>query len=526
MSETTASTAESNTSGGKYLALAAMMFAVSMTFIDQTIVAIAAPNIEQELGLSQEGVQWIINGYLLALAALFALGGRLADILGHKKMVLIGTIVFAGSSTLCGLTPIGSYSEAWIVFFRVVQGAGAAIMFPAALAIVVAAFPLNERGRALALFFGVSGALTALGPILGGFLTEWTWRAIFWVNIPVAIIAVILTLMSKDRTTAKRDSVDWRGAVLIVVGMGLSVLGFQQSSAWGWGSPKTIGCIVIGAIFLIAFVWAEARTEVPLIKVRIFKDRAFTVDNFALFFAMMAFIPVFFFISVYAQASLGYTSQNAGIFLMWFFVGFVIAAQIGGRMLDKGGAKLPLIVGCVVGMVGFAVWAMNTNQLSASAITPWIVVAGGGVGFMLGPASTDAVNRSIGASYGEVTGITQTLRNYGSALGFAILGTVFINSVNNGIVNSLVSLGVPQAQAEASVMSSSGGVSSSASSAPPAMQEQINNAIAGDFAQATTLVLWGMALAMALALIVAVFHPGGKVEISDESGAAPMPAGG
>ena len=174
-----------------------MIFAVAMTFIDQTIVSIAAPEIQKQLGLTDTGVQWAINAYLLSLAALFAFGGRVADTVGHRKMVTLGVIVFAGASALCGLTPKGSIAEAWIVTFRVIQGAGGAIMFPAALAIVVQTFALRERGRALAIFFGIAGGLTAIGPILGGFLTQWTWRAIFWVNIPVALIALVLIVVSK-----------------------------------------------------------------------------------------------------------------------------------------------------------------------------------------------------------------------------------------------------------------------------------------------------------------------------------------
>ena len=167
---------------------AAMIFAVSMTFIDQTIVSIAVPNIQRELGLTSTGVQWMVNGYLLSLAALFALGGRLSDIFGHRRMCVLGVIIFTAASVLCGLTPKGGAAEAWIVAFRVVQGAGGArYMFPAALAIVVRTFPLRERGKALAVFFGIAGGLTAIGPILGGYLTLWTWRAIFWVNVPVAV---------------------------------------------------------------------------------------------------------------------------------------------------------------------------------------------------------------------------------------------------------------------------------------------------------------------------------------------------
>src|SRR5579884_2996295 len=168
-------------SANKYLVLTAMVFAVAMTFIDQTIVAIAIPSLQRNLSLSATGSQWIINGYLLSLSALFAFGGRLGDVLGRRRMVLIGVVGFAIASACCGATPKGSFAEAWIIAFRVIQGAMAALMFPAAVAIVVASFPLRERGRATAIFFGVSGGLTAIGPLLGGYLTQWTWRAIFWI---------------------------------------------------------------------------------------------------------------------------------------------------------------------------------------------------------------------------------------------------------------------------------------------------------------------------------------------------------
>ena len=179
------------------LILAAMIFAVSMTFIDQTIVAIAIPSLQEDLSLSSTGVQWIINGYLLSLSALFAFGGRLADIAGHRRMVVIGVDRLRHRLGAVRRDPDRRLDEAWLIAFRVIQGAGAAIMFPAALAIVLDAFPLRERGRAMAIFFAIAGGLTSIGPIAGGYLTEWTWRAIFWVNIPVAIIALVLTAISK-----------------------------------------------------------------------------------------------------------------------------------------------------------------------------------------------------------------------------------------------------------------------------------------------------------------------------------------
>src|SRR6202050_3631184 len=222
----------STAAGGRSrsLILTAMIFAVAMTFIDQTIVSIAAPKIQADLGLSSSGMQWAINAYLLALAALFAFGGRLADTVGHRTMVVLGVIIFAGSSVLCGLTPSGAAAETWLVALRALQGAGGALMFPAALAIVVQTFDLRSRGRALALFFGIAGGVTAIGPIAGGYLIERTWRSIFWINIPVALIALVLIALSKPPNERHPAPIDYRGLVLIVGGVGLSVFGFQQSA--------------------------------------------------------------------------------------------------------------------------------------------------------------------------------------------------------------------------------------------------------------------------------------------------------
>jgi EmrB/QacA subfamily drug resistance transporter len=499
-----------------------MLFAVAMTFIDQTIVAIASPEIQSELSLSRSGTQWVINGYLLALAAAFAFGGRLTDVLGHRRMVLIGIVGFAGSSALCGATPKGDAAQTWIIVFRVVQGFSGAIMIPAALAIVVATFPLRERGKALAIFFGVSGGLTSVGPIAGGYLTQWTWRAIFWVNIPVAIIALVLTLAAHIEPARKRETIDIPGAILVMIGMGLSVFGFEQASSWGWSNPGTWACIVGGLVVLAIFVGVEARTRIPLIKVKIFRDRAFLVDNGVLFFSMIAFVPVFFFASVYSQVSLDYSPSNAGLYLLVFFAGFAPAAQIGGRMLDEGGARRPMIFGSALAAAGFALWAWKLTDLKLGSQWIFVAMAGAGIGFLLGPASTDAVNRSIGASYGEVTGITQTVRNYASSLGIAVLGSVLGTVFSNRLTTSFTDLHVPNASSVAhdvaqSVSSASAG--GHASQAPAAVRDQISHAIAHDFAVGNQYVFYGMAIALGLSFLIALRHPGGIVQEPTEEAA-------
>ncbi|HEX2161136.1 MAG TPA: MFS transporter [Thermoleophilaceae bacterium] len=514
--------------GNRTLILAAMIFAVSMTFIDQTIVALAVPELQKDLGLSETGTQWIVNAYLLSLSALFAFGGRLADIAGHRRMVIVGVVTFATASALCGATPTGDLGEAWMIVFRVIQGAGAAIMFPAALAIVVAAYPVGERGKALAVFFGITGALTAVGPMAGGYLTEWTWRSIFWINVPVAIIALILTMRAKPSDERTPAPIDWAGTALIAAGMGLAVLGLQQSSIWGWDSVATWGCIVAGLLLLAAFARRELRTEHPLIDVRIFQDRGFAVNNAVLFLLMIVFVPLFFFTSLYAQISLGEDASQAGLYLLVFFGGFGVASQWSGRIYDAKGVRAAVVPGCALAAVGFYLWAGSLTDFDLGDQWIYIVMAGAGVGFVLGPASTDALNRVARNRYGEATGINQTVRNFGASIGLAVLGTILIlrNKVN--IEASLGDLGVPKERADevaaALSQSGSGEQSGSFGEISGRAAQRMFEAVQHDFAQSTQTIFYVMAGVMVVAFLVAVVGlPKGRVEGANEA-EVPTPA--
>jgi EmrB/QacA subfamily drug resistance transporter len=492
-----------------------MIFAVAMIFIDQTIVALAIPKLQGELHLSPTGAQWIVNGYLLSLSALFALGGKVADVVGHRRMVLIGVGAFAICSALCGATPTGSIGETWIILFRVLQGASAAFLFPAALAIVVAAFPVNERGRALAIFFSVSGGLTAIGPIAGGYLTEWTWRSIFWINVPVAIIAIVLTLRSKPTLARDPTRIDVRGALLVCAGMGLAVLGLQQASTWGWSSAGTWACLVAGLLLLAAFVRWELRVAEPLVPLRLFVDRGFATDNIVLFLLSICFVPLFFFASLYAQVALGESASNAGLFLLVFFGGFTIAAQWGGRILDKRGARPTVVLGCAVAAIGFNLWASKLDGLSFNSQWIYLAIAGAGIGLVLGPVSTDAINRASRATYGAVTGVTQTVRNFGGSLGLAVLGSILITQNTSRVVKTLSKVGVPAAKAKRIAHAISGTSSGGSSLGPagPGGSHSILHAIQLDFAHSTRTVIYGMAAAMALAFLAAIVGmPRGRVE--------------
>ncbi|HET7509466.1 MAG TPA: MFS transporter, partial [Solirubrobacterales bacterium] len=342
--------------------------------------------------------------------------------------------------------------------------------------------------------------------------------AIFWVNIPVAIVALILIAKSKPADEKHPAPLDYRGAMLITAGMGLAVLGLQQSSVWHWSSPATWGTIVAGLALLAAFVRYELRVENPLLRLSVFRDRAFAIDNVVLFFLMIPFVPLFFFASMYAQISLGESASETGLYLLIFVAGFATASQWGGKILDRVGARPAVVVGCAVAAIGFFLWGRSLTELSVSDQWYFIVIAGAGVGLVLSPANTDALNRVSRDRYGEATGITQTVRNFGSSLGLAVLGSILIFENRSNLEASAADHGVPKQAADeiADAISQGGGGGGGGGEGNQhvsgAVQKVVDN-IPHDFALASRTVFYGMAVAMAIAFVVAlVGMPAGKVE--------------
>ncbi|GAB3590248.1 MFS transporter [Angustibacter peucedani] len=484
------------TTGRRTVALTAMVFAVAMTFIDQTIVSVAAPRIQADLGLTSAGLHWAVNAYLVAMAALFAFGGKLADTLGARRTVTLGVVTFAVASALCGLAPTGAGAEAWLVTFRALQGAGGALMYPAALAVVVGASDATHRGRTLAMFFGIAGALTAVGPSVGGFLTAWTWRSIFWINVPVAVVALVLVARAEIRDERRPAPLDVRGLLLLVPGVATVVVGLQQSGTWGWGSPLTATALAVGAALLAAFAAVELRAAEPLVDLRAYRDRAFAVDNVVLFGAMVVFIPLFLVTSEYGQIALGRTPAQASLLLLYFFAGFVVAAQVGGRMLDRGGVRRPVVLGSVLAAVGLHGWAAHVTTLAVGPQVAFIVLVGAGLGLVIGQANTDALVHSDPAAYGQATGMTQTVRNFGSGVGLAITAAILLDRLRSGLASSLEEQGVPSGAAHRLADSIAQLDGHRAAGAVPGF-------VRADFAAATSSVLGVLAWVMVATAVVA-----------------------
>jgi fucose permease len=293
------------------------------------------------------------------------------------------------------------------------------------------------------------------------------------------------------------------------------VLGLQQSAIWGWGDVKTWACIVVGFVILAVFVAYQLRVANPLLRLRIFQNRAFAVDSAILFLLMIPFVPLFFFASEYAQISLQESASETGLYLLIFFAGFATASQRGGRILDRTGARPTVIAGCAVAAIGFFLWGQSLTELSVGDQWPYIVIAGIGVGLVLSPANTDALNRVPRSRYGEATGITQTVRTFGSSIGLAVLGSVLILENKSNLEASLGAKGVgkDQADAVASCVSSGGESACEAiTQKAGAAAGKLFSTVPHDFALATRTVFYAFAGVMALAFVVAlVAMPAGRV---------------
>jgi EmrB/QacA subfamily drug resistance transporter len=416
----------------RYKVLWPLVPAMAMVMIDFTIVSISATTIQRDVHLTETGQEWLVTAYALATAAFVALGGRLGDILGHRRIVVIGIILFALSSMMCGLVPDTGIAETWLIVFRSIQGAAAGLLIPSATVLVLDAFPPEERGKGLAVFFIVAGLFTAIGPIAGAYLTQyWTWRAIFWINVPVALLALGELYFAKLNDIKNPARIDLLGAVLIVAGMALTVLGIQQSTVWGWGDARTLGSIILGVLILIAFVRAELRTESPLIDVRaLAANRPFAVDNILTFLVFGPWLAVFFFGSVYFQVAVHQDPTEAGFSILTMFYSFFIASRVGGAWMDKFGAKRPVALGFAAGTVGMILWGSELDGLSRSATLAGMLVTGAGFGLVFSPLNADVLNRLPDSIRGQGSGITQTFRNFGSALGMAVMGTIIAGATD------------------------------------------------------------------------------------------------
>jgi EmrB/QacA subfamily drug resistance transporter len=345
----------------KWFTLAAVSFGLFMIMLDNTVVNVALPSIQRDLGVGLSELEWIVTGYALTFAALMLIGGKLADAYGRRLIFVVGIAVFTLASLWCGLAGSGDM----LITARIVQGAGAALMNPATLSIIAATFPPRERGTAIGIWAGVSALALAIGPLVGGLITEHlTWSWIFFVNIPVGILGIAASFVfideSRDET---HERLDLPGLVTSAVGLFALTYALIEANTYGWGSARILGSFAVAALALLAFGYLESHQRAPMLPLELFRNRTYTGANTVILLVALAMFGVFFFVSLYMQNILGYSAVQAGAAFLPMTVLIILVAPIAGRMTDRIGSRA-FMTG---GMILIAIQLLYFSRLGSDA---------------------------------------------------------------------------------------------------------------------------------------------------------------
>jgi EmrB/QacA subfamily drug resistance transporter len=403
-----------------------MCFALFMTMLDTTAVNIALPSIQRSLQASTLTLQWIVNAYTLTLAVLLVTAGRLGDLFGRRRMFVVGVVIFAAASAAVGASP----NTTWVVVSRAVQGVGAALLIPGTLAIITDLFGPEERGKAFGIWTGVSGMALAIGPLVGGFLSESvSWRAIFYVNLPIAIgtlfVALLAVRESRDETAVR--TIDVPGLIALTVGLTALMVGVMNSITWHLGSTREIVLFVLAAVSLTIFVIVELRRRDPMVDFGFFRSRTFLGASLVLFIATFALFGLMFFLTLYMQNVHNYTPLQTGVRFLPAMVMLIVVSPISGRLTDRVGPR-PLIVVGMLAVAGALLWG---SYVTVSSGYPKLLVGflliGAGMGLALPPTNVAAMNAIGEAKAGVAAGILSMSRMVGGVFGVALLGVVMLD---------------------------------------------------------------------------------------------------
>jgi EmrB/QacA subfamily drug resistance transporter len=405
------------------LTLAAMTLASSMILVDQTAVPLAAPHAISGLHADISQSQWLMTANILPLAALMVFGGRLGDLFGMRRVFLVGAVIFAVATTAMG----ASQDLAWAVAARAIQGAGAALMMPTALAIVSAVYPDKEKGAALGILAGASAFFAALGPVLGGALTAIDWRLVFFINVPLAIIAILLTLRATPQLEPDPDAsrnLDLPGVVTFALAVGTIVFGLSQGPAEGWGDPTTVIPIAVGVLLIPVFLLVEKRAAKPMINFSLFRHENFLASNLSQFLAGTIELGLGFLTPFFLLLVVGVSPAAAGVALIPATIPVILAGPLAGKAFDRFGGRWPLVVGFLVLAASGVVLAVSVSSESAVALIPGLLLQGLGLGIVLTVNDPTGLTAVPEKDVGEGAGMINTSEQMGGAIGIAALSAV------------------------------------------------------------------------------------------------------
>jgi EmrB/QacA subfamily drug resistance transporter len=394
-----------------------------MVVLDNLVVNVALPSIHRDFGASVQALEWTVSAYVLAYAVFLLTGAALGDRFGRKRMFMGGIALFTAASGAAALSP----SVGALIAARVVQGLGAAIATPLTLTLLAEAFPPERRGLALGIWSGISGVAVALGPLVGGAVTEAaTWHWIFWLNVPIGLLLVPLARRQLSESFGPSQRLDLTGLGLASAGLFGLIYGLVRSQTIGWVSPEVLIALSAGAVLMVAFVLHELRTEDPMLPMRFFRDRGFAVTNavsLAMYFGMFGSI---FFLSQFLQNVLGNTPLQAGVKLLVWTGATMVTAPLAGFFSERYGSRLFMVAGLSLQAIGLG-WLASEASLTqsyASMIVPFIL-AGSGMALVFAPSANAVLASVATAEAGKASGATNAIRELGGVLGISVLATVF-----------------------------------------------------------------------------------------------------
>lgn len=424
--------------GNKWWTLAAVCLGTFMLLLDVTIVNVALPDIQTDLSSSFSGLQWVIDAYALTLAALLLTAGSLADLYGRRRLYLIGLVVFTLASLLCGIAG----STTILQLSRGVQGVGGAVMFAVSLALLADAFRGKDRGVAFGVWGAITGLAVAIGPLVGGALTSGlSWRWIFFVNLPVGVVAlgIVLTRVAESRAPHARRP-DWLGFVLFTAALSALVYGLIASNERSFSDSRVITCLVGAVVLLSVFVVWELRSKHPMFDLSLFRLPTFSGGAIAAFGLSASIFALLLYLVLYLQDILGFSALQTGLRLLVLSGGVLVASTIAGRLSSH--VPVRLLIGPGLLLVGVGLLLMRGLDAGSewTHLVPGLIIAGVGVGMINPPLASTAVGVVTPDRAGMASGINSTFRQVGIATGIALLGTLFSNKVSDEVLTRVAGM--------------------------------------------------------------------------------------
>ncbi|WP_405587574.1 DHA2 family efflux MFS transporter permease subunit [Streptomyces sp. NBC_01190] len=472
----------------KWWTLTAVCLGTFMLLLDITIVNVALPDIQSSLHASFSDLQWVVDAYALTLAALLLTAGSLADMYGRQKLYVIGLTVFSLASLLCGLAT----SSLMLQLSRGLQGVGGSIMFSVSLALLAEAFRGKDRGIAFGAWGTITGLAVAIGPLLGGVLTSGlSWRWIFFVNLPIGVIAVVITLLkvADSRHPAARRP-DWPGFVLFTAGLSSLVYALIQSSHDSFSDPVVIGCLAGAVALIAAFVLLELRTRQPMFDLSLFRKPTFTGGLVAAFGLSGSLLSLLLYLVLYLQDVLGFSALGAGVRLLLISGGILVMSTVSGRLSSRMPVRFLIGPGLLL-VGGGLLWMRGLNASSEwTHLIPGMIMSGAGLGLVNPPLASTAVGVVQPANAGMASGINSTFRQIGIATGIALLGTLFSGKVKSYVSDHIDAIpGLRGRGSQLSTAVQSGTVTQTLGSLPARVRGPVKNLTAAAFTSGLNEIL-------------------------------------